>query len=85
MLPVSSNMERARDDLAFWLWVLEERRNQLHLVLYDESIDYNDTLLFSGGIDQCLPVLGSDRAHQANMACWELEKSSDVGDIAEGL
>ena len=36
-------------------------------------------------IDQCLPVLGSDRAHQANMACWELEKSSDVGDIAEGL
>ena len=49
------------------------------------EVPMTDAQLEEKFVDQCQPVLGSDRAHQASKACWELEKSNDVGDIAKGL
>ncbi len=49
------------------------------------EVPMTDAQLEEKFVDQCLPVLGSDGVQKASKACWALERSPDVGEIARSI
>jgi aconitate decarboxylase len=49
------------------------------------ELPMTDAQLEEKFVGQCLLVLGLDGVEKASKACWALQSSSDVGDIARSL
>jgi aconitate decarboxylase len=49
------------------------------------ELPMTDAQLEEKFVGQCLPILGLDGVEMASKACWALQSSSDVGDIARSL
>jgi aconitate decarboxylase len=49
------------------------------------ELPMTDVQLEEKFVGQCLPILGLDGVETASKACWALQSTSDVGDIARSL
>lgn len=77
----------AADETYLTMILRDETTIEKHIghALGSLEVPMTDTQLEEKFIDQCLPVLGSDCVQQASKACWGLEHSGDVREIARSI
>jgi aconitate decarboxylase len=86
-IDAAPNESLAADETHVTVVLRDGSRIEKHIyhALGSLEVPMTDAQLEQKFIDQCLPILGSDRVQQASQSCWSLESSMDVGQIARSI